>query len=83
MNPILGSTREPHSLGTGDTPMQLTGFPWAKELIAATVNVLDEHGIPSLLWGDSILEALGKPTALGVSQPPPLPNIQYKSNYPT
>lgn len=64
------STQAPS--GAKDALMPLDSLPWGKDLMAGVVNVLDQHGIPSLLWGDSVLVALDKPTALGVSPNPSL-----------
>lgn len=47
--------------------MPLNKLPWGKGLMAGVVNALDVCGIPSLLWGDSVLVAYDKPTALGLS----------------
>lgn len=65
-----GSIQAPEKMGAEDAPMPLNNLPWGKELMAGVVNVLDEYDIPSLLWGDSVLAALDKPTALDVSPPP-------------
>lgn len=67
---MLGSIQAPDKVGAENALMPLNNLPWGKELMAGVVNVLDKYGIPSLLWGDSVLAALDKPTALGVSFPP-------------